>query len=89
MMMTAGTRGRTGQRIAATPVARPPGRSELRLRIGGVEIAVTGTSRQDCLQQLEAALREVEAEGAPGAPASDRWRLTPAGERALELGGVA
>lgn len=56
------------------------GQSELRIRIGGVEIAVTGTSREDCLRQLEAAAREVDEEERQ---AATRYRLTPAGRRAL------
>ena len=60
------------------------GHSELRIRIGGVEIAVTGTDREDCLQQLEQAAREVDAEERV---AETRWALTAAGRRALE--GVA
>jgi hypothetical protein len=48
----------------------------LRIRIAGVEIAVVGTSREDCLHQLEAAAREVDAGDA-------RYVLTPKGEAAL------
>jgi hypothetical protein len=54
--------------------------SELRLRIGGVEIAVVGESRADCLRQLEAAAREVDGETRL---AETRWGLTEAGRRAL------
>jgi hypothetical protein len=54
--------------------------SELRLRIGGVEIAVVGESRADCLRQLEAAAQEVDAETRL---AETRWGLTEAGRRAL------
>ena len=34
---------------------RPRTISELRLRVGGVELAVVGGSREDCLRQLQAA----------------------------------
>jgi hypothetical protein len=54
--------------------------SELRLRIGGVEIAVVGESRADCLRQLDAAAREVDGETRL---AETRWGLTEAGRRAL------
>jgi hypothetical protein len=65
-------RGRSG--------ARPLGTSELRLRVGGVELAVAGESREDCLRQLEAAAREVDEETRV---AEARWGLTDAGRRAL------
>jgi hypothetical protein len=65
-------RGRSG--------ARPLGTSELRLRVGGVEIAVAGESREDCLRQLERAAREVDGETRL---AETRWRLTEAGRRVL------
>jgi hypothetical protein len=64
--------GRTG--------ARPLGVSELRIRVGGVEIAVVGDSREDCLCQLERAAREVDAETRA---TETRWGLTEAGRRAL------
>jgi hypothetical protein len=63
---------------------RPLGLSELRLRVGGVEIRVTGVSREDCFRQLEAAAQEVERETLE---AEMRWALTVRGRRALE--GVA
>jgi len=71
---------RTGTRKA--PAARPQiaGVSELRLRIGGVEIAVVGESRADCLRQLEAAAVEVDAETRL---AETRYTLTEAGRRAM------
>jgi hypothetical protein len=59
---------------------RPPGLSELRLRVGGIEIAVAGTSREDCLRQLEAAAQEVDA---AARRAETRWGLTAAGRRAV------
>jgi len=59
---------------------RPLGISELRLRVGGVEIRVTGVSREDCFRQLEAAAQEVDRETLE---AETRYRLTEAGRRAL------
>jgi len=56
------------------------GISELRLRVGGVEIAVAGTSREDCLRQLEAAAQEVDAATRRG---ETRRGLTAAGRRAV------
>ena len=56
------------------------GVSELRIRIGGVEIAVAGTDREDCLRQLERAAQEVDEETRM---AEARWGLTEAGRRAL------
>ena len=69
-----GTSKRTGRKQTA---GRPLGVSELRIRIGGVEIAVTGTSREDCLRQLEAAAEEVDRE------AEARYLVTDAGRRVL------
>ena len=63
------------------PAARrsvPPPSSKLRLRVGGVEIRVTGESREDCLRQLEAAVEEVDREQRE---AEARWALTAAGRR--------
>jgi hypothetical protein len=60
--------------------ARPQGVSELRIRVGGVEIAVAGVSREDCLRQLEAAAQEVDAETRR---VETRWGLTEAGRRAV------
>jgi hypothetical protein len=60
--------------------ARPPGLSELRLLVGGVELRVTGVSREDCFRQLEAAAQEVDQEELE---AEARYRLTEAGRRAL------
>jgi len=60
--------------------ARPLGTSELRIRVGGVEIAVAGADREDCLRQLERAAREVDGETRL---AETRWGLTEAGRRAL------
>ena len=57
--------------------------SELRVRVGGVEIAVTGESREDCFRKLEAAVQELEREEREARQAEARWRLTPAGRRAL------
>lgn len=51
--------------------------AELRIRIGGVEIAVTGTSREDCLRQLDEAAREVDREE------EARWLVTEKGREAL------
>ena len=51
----------------------------MRIRIGGVEIAVVGESREDCLRQLEWAAREVDQE------AEARWALTPRGRAAARL----
>jgi hypothetical protein len=59
---------------------RPLGISELRLRVGGVEIRVTGVSREDCFRQLEAAAQEVDREALE---AEARWALTAKGRRAL------
>lgn len=47
--------------------------AELRIRIGTVEIAVVGTSREDCLRQIEAACREVDRQE------EARYLLTPKG----------
>jgi hypothetical protein len=69
-----------GRRAEARATERPLGSSELRLRVGGVEIRVTGTSREDCFRQLEAAAREVDEETRL---AETRWELTDAGRRAL------
>jgi hypothetical protein len=60
--------------------ARPLRVSELRIRVGGVEIAVAGESREDCLRQLERAAQEVDGETRL---AETRWGLTEAGRRAL------
>lgn len=57
------------------------GHSELRIRVGGVEIAVAGESREDCFRQLEQAAQEVDEETRLG---ETRWGLTDAGRRALE-----
>ena len=51
--------------------------SELRIRVGTVEIAVVGTSREDCLRQLDAAAREVEHRE------EARWLVTAEGRAAL------
>jgi hypothetical protein len=59
---------------------RPRGASELRLRVGGVEIAVRGDSREDCLRQLAEAAEEVDREEAE---AGARYTLTAKGRRAL------
>jgi hypothetical protein len=59
---------------------RPLGLSELRLRVGGVEIAVAGTDREDCLRQLKEATEEVDRERRE---AEARWLVTAAGRRAL------
>jgi hypothetical protein len=75
-MMSEGGRRASGRR----PEARPLGTSEVRLRVGGVEIAVVGESREDCLRQLERAAQEVEGETRL---AETRWGLTDAGRRAL------
>jgi ribosomal protein S11 len=70
----------TAQRAAEKAAARPLGVSELRLRVGGVEIAVVGESREDCLRQLDAAAVEVDA---ATRLAETRYALTEAGRRAL------
>jgi hypothetical protein len=57
-----------------------PSLSELRIRIGAVEIAVTGTSWEDCLRQLEAACQEVDHQ------AEACYLITEKGRRALEDG---
>ena len=67
-------------KAAGNAARRPQGIGELRLRVGGVEIAVMGTSREDCLRQLEQAVQEVDAETSR---ATVRWGLTEAGRRAL------
>jgi hypothetical protein len=69
-----------GQRTGGRATERPLRSSELRLRVGGVEIRVTGVSREECLRQLEAAAREVDEETRL---AETRWELTDAGRRAL------
>ena len=74
-MSTSGRRA-SGRR----PEARPLGTSEVRLRVGGVEIAVAGESREDCLRQLEREARVVDGEIRL---AETRWGLTDAGRRAL------
>ena len=71
------------RKSSARRTAPPQEISELRLRVGGVEIRVTGESREDCLQQLLAAAQEVEREDPP------RYRLTRKGEAALAGEGVA
>ena len=63
-----------------TRTGQAGGVSELRIRVGGVEIAVAGTDREDCLKQLERAAREVDEETRQ---AEARWSLTEAGRRAL------
>jgi hypothetical protein len=68
----------TRKRTARTE--QPQGISELRLRIGGVEIRVTGESREDCLRQLDAAAEEVDREALAAEAA---WTLTAAGRRVL------
>jgi hypothetical protein len=73
-------RGTARQARGWRPEARPLGTSELRIRVGGVELAVAGESREDCLRQLERAAREVDAETRL---AETRWGLTDAGRRAL------
>jgi hypothetical protein len=75
-----GSRRRGAERTERAPEARPLGVSELRLRVGGVEIAVAGTDREDCLRQLERAAREVDGETRV---AETRWGLTEAGRRVL------
>jgi hypothetical protein len=80
MAMAMAGRG-MGQRASGRQTeARPLDVSELRIRVGGVEIAVAGESREDCLQQLERAVREVDGETRL---AETRWGLTDAGRRAL------
>jgi len=59
---------------------RPRGVSELRFRVGGVEIRVAGGSREDCLRQLEAAAEEADQEELE---ASARYTLTAKGRAAL------
>ena len=76
---------RTAQRASGRGTeARPLGLSELRIRVGGVEISVAGESREDCFRQLEQAAQEVDGETRL---AETRWGLTAAGRRALR--GVA
>jgi hypothetical protein len=50
----------------------------VRLRIAGVEIRVTGETREDCLRQLEAAVEAVDRDEREAA-----WALTESGRRAL------
>ena len=73
-------RREAGRGTERRDAARPLGISELRLRVGGVEIRVTGVSREDCFRQLEAAAQEVDRETLE---AETRYRLTEAGRRAL------
>jgi hypothetical protein len=48
--------------------------------VGGVEIAVRGENREDCLRQLEAAAEEVDLEEAA---AEARYTLAAKGRRLL------
>jgi len=70
-----------GQRSGRRP-------SEVRIRVAGVEVAVSGESREDCLRQLERAVQDVEAEGATCASTHSlpeaRYRVTPAGAAYLQ-----
>jgi hypothetical protein len=70
----------TGTRKASAARPQIAAVSELRLRVGGVEIAVVGESRADCLRQLDEAAREVDA---ATRLAETRYALTEAGRRAL------
>lgn len=67
-------------RKRTTRTEQPQGISQLRIRIGGVEIVVDGESRQDCLRQLEEAAQEVDGQELE---AGVRYRVTEAGRRAL------
>jgi hypothetical protein len=70
-----------GRRVQRGPSeARPLGTSELRIRVGGVEIAVADENREDCPKQLERAAQEVDEETRV---AETRWGLTDAGRRVL------
>jgi hypothetical protein len=73
MMKRAG--GATGNAAARRREA-----SELRIRVGGVEIRVTGADREDCLRQLAAAAEEVDREELA---AEARYTLTAQGRAAL------
>jgi hypothetical protein len=59
---------------------RPRGVSELRVRVGSVEIRVAGGSREDCLRQLVAGAEEVDREERE---AEARYTLTAKGRTAL------
>jgi hypothetical protein len=71
-MEEAGRRGKERREV------RPQGASELRLRVGGVELAVRGASREDCLRQLAAAAEEVDREALE---AEARYTLTASAAR--------
>ena len=71
---------RDGRATGSAAAKRRCGASELRLRVGGVEIAVRGASREDCLRQLEQAAEEV---GRERPAAEERYTLTAKGRRVL------
>lgn len=53
--------GRAGRtQVAAWTPKAPAGVSELRIRIGGVEIAVAGESREECFRKLLAEAARVD-----------------------------